>query len=106
MAQQGRPKSVPVGDARRAVFQLHADGLGLRRISHWLLDQGIRASPSSVDRLLKGLPPYGPCVHHWKIEPACGPESLGTCQKCGETKFHRNSIEPTAWATKKGQPNF
>ncbi len=32
------------------------------------------------------------CRHHWLIEPSGGPESLGTCQMCGETRPFRNSI--------------
>ncbi len=31
------------------------------------------------------------CVHHWVIEIAAGPTSLGTCQKCMESRqFHNN----------------
>ncbi len=32
------------------------------------------------------------CPHHWKIEPAQGPKSEGTCQVCGEVKDFKNSI--------------
>ena len=33
------------------------------------------------------------CCHHWMIEPADGPVSLGFCQFCFETREFKNSIE-------------
>ena len=33
------------------------------------------------------------CRHHWIIEPAAGPVSLGFCQFCSETKEFKNSLE-------------
>ena len=33
------------------------------------------------------------CCHHWMIQPADGPVSLGVCQKCFETKEFKNTIE-------------
>ena len=32
------------------------------------------------------------CCHHWVIEPANGPISLGVCRKCSESREFRNSI--------------
>lgn len=32
------------------------------------------------------------CCHHWVIEPADGPISLGVCRKCSESREFRNSI--------------
>jgi hypothetical protein len=26
------------------------------------------------------------CAHHWLIEPANGPQSLGTCRRCGRQR--------------------
>ena len=33
------------------------------------------------------------CCHHWMIQPADGPVSLGVCQFCMEAKEFKNSIE-------------
>ncbi|MCH8226318.1 MAG: hypothetical protein IIC97_10670 [Chloroflexi bacterium] len=33
------------------------------------------------------------CCHHWIIETADGPVSLGYCQFCFETKEFKNSLE-------------
>ena len=33
------------------------------------------------------------CSHHWMIQPADGPVSLGVCQFCLEAKEFKNSIE-------------
>ncbi len=33
------------------------------------------------------------CCHHWEIEPAEGPMSLGVCRLCHESKEFKNSIE-------------
>lgn len=33
------------------------------------------------------------CCHHWIIETADGPVSLGYCQICFETKEFKNSME-------------
>lgn len=53
----GRPKSLPSWASDR-VLQLHAAGLGYRRISAELRNAGLDASPWSVRRAIKGLPPY------------------------------------------------
>ena len=33
------------------------------------------------------------CRHHWMIQPADGPVSLGVCQFCLEAKEFKNSID-------------
>ena len=33
------------------------------------------------------------CTHHFVIETAAGPTSLGKCQKCGITKPFQNYVE-------------
>lgn len=33
----------------------------------------------------------GACTHRFRIEEANGPESLGTCKKCGETRTYSNT---------------
>jgi len=33
----------------------------------------------------------GGCTHHWVLEPPDGPECLGTCKKCGETRTYSNT---------------
>ena len=37
------------------------------------------------------------CVHHWIIEPAGGPTSVGVCAKCGAAKDFSNSVYTTPW---------
>jgi hypothetical protein len=34
---------------------------------------------------------------HWRIEAPNGPESTGTCRKCGAKKQFRNSFEYSSW---------
>ena len=42
------------------------------------------------------------CLHHWIIEPAVGPVSAGSCQKCGEVKEFKNSIDyETEWTNRR-----
>jgi len=41
-----------------AAFRLQAQGHGCRRIATLLEDQGVFTTKSSVNRLLRGLPPY------------------------------------------------
>ena len=33
------------------------------------------------------------CCHHWVIQPADGPVSLGVCQNCFDAREFKNSIE-------------
>ncbi len=39
----------------------------------------------------------GGCCHHWVIQPADGPISIGTCQVCGETREFKNYVESATW---------
>jgi len=32
------------------------------------------------------------CPHHWQIEKAAGPVSIGICKLCGEKKEFKNFI--------------
>ena len=54
---QGRKRSIPErvwGDA----FLLYSQGLGYRTVATRLADLGVWTTRGSVERLLKGLPPY------------------------------------------------
>lgn len=33
------------------------------------------------------------CVHHWLIDTAAGPTSMGQCQHCGLTREYKNVVE-------------
>ncbi len=37
------------------------------------------------------------CRHHWVIQPASGPVSLGECQLCGEAREFKNYVESASW---------
>ena len=38
------------------------------------------------------------CVHHWVIEDAKGPTSMGECKNCFEVKEFNNYVEsPSEW---------
>jgi len=37
------------------------------------------------------------CMHHWVIELATGPISLGVCRNCQETREFQNYIDETTW---------
>ena len=42
------------------------------------------------------------CCHHWIIQPAVGPVSEGSCQKCGEVREFKNSIAyETEWSSRR-----
>lgn len=46
----------------------------------------------------KENPPYPEtCVHHWIIDTANGPASLGVCEKCGDEKEFKNSPRAAWW---------
>ena len=49
------------------------------------------------DRTIADSPGGSECCHLWVIEPAEGPLSEGTCQKCGEAKTFTNYIEQHTW---------
>ena len=55
--KQGRKRSIPEwvwGDA----FRLYSEGCGYRRVAARLADLGVWTTRGSVERLIKGLPPY------------------------------------------------
>jgi hypothetical protein len=52
--------------------------------------QGDLSQLPSVMQAEEPAPP--PCRHHWIIETANGPSSLGVCQFCWETREFKNSI--------------
>ena len=55
--KQGRKRSIPEwvwGDALR----LYSQGLGYRMVATRLADLGVWTTRGSVERLIKGLPPY------------------------------------------------
>lgn len=37
------------------------------------------------------------CCHHWIIQPAEGPLSLGVCRVCGENREFRNYLGDSSW---------
>ena len=54
---QGRKRSIPErvwGEA----FRLYAEGQGYRMVATRLADLGVFTTRGSVERLIKGLPPY------------------------------------------------
>ena len=57
-----------------------------------VLENGLSARPPEDE-------PDRTCCHHWIIQPAVGPVSEGACQKCGEVKEFKNSIDyETEWS--------
>ena len=41
------------------------------------------------------------CKHHWIIEPATGPISVGVCEFCHESREFKNTIpEVSGWQNK------
>ncbi len=54
---KGRPRSIPPW-AWPEVFRLHGQGLGYRRVANALIPLKIWTTKSSVERLIKGKPPY------------------------------------------------
>ena len=37
------------------------------------------------------------CCHHWEIQVATGPTSLGICRNCGEAREFKNYVEGSSW---------
>ena len=35
--------------------------------------------------------------HHWLIQPAAGPASIGICHVCGENREFKNYVEDRFW---------
>ena len=55
------------------------------------MTQSTATTPSSE---LESVPQ---CRHHWVIQPATGPMSLGICQSCGMAREFKNYVEAAAW---------
>ena len=49
--------------------------------------------------LLEESPPA--CRHHWVIQAATAPVSLGVCQICSEVKEFKNYVEASTWGDEK-----
>lgn len=49
--------------------------------------------------LLEESPPT--CRHHWVIQAATAPVSLGVCQICSEVKEFKNYVEASTWGDEK-----
>lgn len=45
------------------------------------------------------------CRHHWLIQAADGPVSVGICRICGETREFQNYVETAAWGDTRLYPN-
>ena len=43
------------------------------------------------------------CCHHWTIEAANGPVSLGHCRNCGEVREFKNYVEASYWTDEKAE---
>ncbi len=41
------------------------------------------------------------CQHHWVIQEADGPISLGFCRACGDFKEFKNYLEASHWGEEK-----
>ena len=44
------------------------------------------------ETMLQQRLPVQTCAHHWMIQPADGPTSLGMCRFCREVRKFKNSI--------------
>ena len=55
--RQGRPQSIPL-KMWGSVFRLYSEGYGYRAIANLLLQRSVVTTKSSVERLIKGRPPY------------------------------------------------
>ena len=43
------------------------------------------------------------CQHHWVIQEADGPISVGLCRECGEIKEFKNYLEASHWGDDKSR---
>jgi len=55
--KQGRQRSIPER-VWSDTFRLYSEGCGYRRVAARLADLGVWTTRGSVERLIKGLPPY------------------------------------------------
>ena len=66
----------------------------LPTVEHWVY-RGTAPSQHNAERLNDFI--SATCTHHWVIEAASGPLSVGMCQRCGEEREFQNSAEPAMW---------
>lgn len=66
--------------------------IGAANIGHIKLLSGLREDPMVLPEVQSPVT-QSTCCHHWIIETADGPVSLGFCQFCFETKEFKNSLE-------------
>ena len=66
----------------------------LATVEDWVY-RGASPSPRNMSRLTEFI--KAECKHHWVIESANGPVSVGVCQRCGEERGFRNSADTTQW---------
>ena len=45
------------------------------------------------------------CSHHWLIQAADGPTSVGVCRICGETREFKNYVETATWGDTRLMPS-
>ena len=57
LAKRGRPQSIPP-EHWETVFRLYSEGKGYRAIADLLIPMHVSTTKSSVEPLIKGLPPY------------------------------------------------
>ena len=43
------------------------------------------------------------CQHHWVIQDATGPKSIGMCRECGEYKEFKNYLEASHWGDERSR---
>ncbi|MBK7329346.1 MAG: hypothetical protein IPI85_09760 [Dehalococcoidia bacterium] len=52
-----------------------------------------------MEATIHEITPRAEHAHHWLIEEAVGPVSLGRCKRCGATKAFKNWLEDTDFIT-------
>ena len=45
------------------------------------------------------------CQHHWLIQAADGPVSVGSCRICGEAREFNNYVETATWGDTRLMPS-
>jgi len=62
-----------------------------KTVEDWVY-RGVVPSPANMLRLSNIM-----CTHHWVIDRPNGPLSEGVCQRCGEKREFRNSVDNPPW---------
>lgn len=57
----------------------------------------VPAVPSPVGPSDEEIESFPKCSHHWVIQPADGPVSMGACQLCSEVREFKNYVEAGPW---------